>query len=172
MPNHCANQLTVKGPTGQVEAFRAQAKGEEEVFDLNKFIPMPEEFRDEEAPPNRDAAQAAALIEKHGAADCRTWVLNNWGTKWGCYDGEVLEEGEDYVTYLFYTAWSPFDQSVLRAMSKVHPTLMFNLTYAERLMDFWGVWDAAEGDIIGESSGDGISGASDESVHLMASISG
>ena len=44
-------------------------------------------------------------------------------------------------------------------MSKAYPTLMFNLTYAERLMDFWGVWDAAEGDIIGESSGDGISGA-------------
>ena len=182
MPNHCANQLTVKGSADQVAAFRAQAKGEKEVFDLNKFIPMPEELRGTEAP-NRDAAQAAALKEKYGAADWHIWTLNNWGTKWGCYEGEVFDEGEGYVTYLFYTAWEPVGQSALQAMSEGYPDLLFNLTFAERLMDFWGEWDAAEGDIVGEGGGDGIAGVSSggvygvasesaETIQLLASISG
>ena len=171
MPNHCANRLTVKGPAAQVEAFRERAKGEEEVLDLNKFIPMPEDFRNTE-PPNHDADQAAALTKKYGKPDWYTWTATNWGTKWGCYDGEIVDEGDGHVTYQFYTASSPFKQSVLQKMSKGYPGLLFTLTFAEQLMDFWGVWDAAEGDIVGEGGGDGLHGVGNETVHLLAGISG
>ena len=174
MPNNCANQLTVKGPADQVAAFKDRAKGNKEALDLNKFVPMPEEFRETEHPV-RDVKEWTALIEKYGTADWRTWALNNWGTKWGCYEGEVFDEGEGYVIYLFYTAWGPFAQSVLQKMSEEYPGLLFSLVFAERLMDFWGAWDAGRGEIVGESGGDGIAGVSNvnaETIQLLASISG
>ena len=135
---------------------------------------MPEEFRETEHPV-RDVKEWTALIEKYGTADWRTWALNNWGTKWGCYEGEVFDEGEGYVIYLFYTAWGPFAQSVLQKMSEEYPGLLFSLVFAERLMDFWGAWDAGRGEIVGESGGDRIAGVSNvnaETIQLLASISG
>ena len=182
MPNNCANQLTVKGPADQVGAFKDRAKGNKEALDLNKFIPMPEELRDAEYP-IRDVDQWTALNEKYGTADWYKWTMINWGTKWGCYDVEVVDEGDGHVTYRFYTAWGPFNQSVLEKMSEEYPGLLFSLVFAERLMDFWGAWDAGRGEIVGESGGDGIEGVSSggvygisndhaETIHLLADISG
>ena len=174
MPNHCANQLTVKGPADQVSAFRERARGEKEVFDLNEFIPMPDEFRGTEDP-SRDPKVVAELTEKYGAPDCHTWTAINWGTKWGAYESEVHDEGGGYVTYLFYTAWGPFGQDVLAKLSKDYPETILTLAFAERLMDFWGVWDAMKGEIVGESGGDEISTAPSEvaeDIELLASISG
>ena len=174
MPNHCANKLTVKGPADRVAAFREKARGEKEVFDLNKFIPMPEELKTN-GPPSRDPKVVAALTEKYGAPDWNTWTAINWGTKWGTYESEVFGEGEGFVSYLFYSAWGPFDQDVLAKISDEYPETILTLEYAERLMDFWGVWDAAEGEIVGESGGDGISGVpeeSEEAIEQLASISG
>ena len=182
MPNHCANQLTVKGPADQVVDFKERARGDEEVLDLNKFIPMPDELRSAESP-SRDPKVVAALVEKYGTGSGYTWTAINWGTKWGCYDGEVAEEGDGYVTYRFYTAWRPFDQSVLEKMSGEYPELVFSLSFAEQLMDFWGAWDAGRGEIVGESGGDGIGfvpagGAyaitddHAETIQLLAGISG
>ena len=105
------------------------------------------------------------------------------GTKWGCYDIEVADEGDAYVTYRFYTAWGPFDQRVLEKMSEEYPGLLFSLVFAERLMDFWGAWDAGRGEIVGESGGDGIASVSSsgvygitdahaETIQLLAGISG
>ena len=174
MPNNCANQLTVKGPADQVVAFKERATGNKEALDLNKFVPMPNEFRGTEAP-SRDPKVVAELIEKYGASDWRTWAMINWGTKWGSYESEVHDEGDGYVSYLFYTAWGPFDQSVLQKMSEEYPGLLFSLVFAEHLMDFWGAWDAGRGEIVGESGGDGIAGVSNvnaETIQLLADISG
>ena len=170
MPNHCANQLTVKGPADQVAAFREQGKGDKEALDLNGFIPMPEEFRNA-IEPVRDEEEQAALIEKHGAADCYTWTALNWGTKWNCYDVEIREDGEKVVTYWFYTAWGPFDQHVLAKMSEEYPDLLLTLVFAERLMDFWGEWDAMRGEIVGESGGEDIDSVSSSGVYDVAAKS-
>ena len=174
MPNHCANKLTVKGPAEQVAAFRERAKEGKEVFDLNGFIPMPDEFRGCD-PPSRDPKVVAELTEKYGAADGHVWTELNWGTKWGAYETEVHEEGDGYVSYLFYTAWGPFHQDVLAKISEDYPETLFTLAFAERLMDMWGVWDAGKGEIVGESGGDVISSAPSEvaeDIELLASISG
>ena len=44
MPNWCENDLTVRGPVGDVEAFLTLMKGES-LFDFGKVILYPEEFR-------------------------------------------------------------------------------------------------------------------------------
>ena len=183
MPNHCANELIVKGPADQVSAFRERAKADKCALDLNNFIPMPQELRDEVVEPIHDKERWNALNEKYGTANGSVWGLNNWGTKWGAYDVEVTDEGNGYVTYLFYTAWGPFDQHVLAKMSEEYPDLLLNLVFAERLMDFWGAWDAMRGEIVGESAGEevdslstsGVYGVANENaptIHRLADISG
>ena len=167
MANNCANQLTVEGSADQVAAFRERAKGDKEALDLNKFIPMPKELRDTDYP-NRSGKTTAELTEKYGATNWYTWSIINWGVKWNCYEVKVDEKGDDHVAYRFYTAWEPFDQSVLRKMSEEYPELLFNLTFAEHLMDLWGVWDAGGGDILEETGGAGIASVSTGGVYGIA----
>ncbi len=44
MPNWCECDLTIEGPKHRVEEFLAHVKGEEELFDFNRLVPMPPEL--------------------------------------------------------------------------------------------------------------------------------
>jgi hypothetical protein len=79
---------------------------------LHEFIPCPEALLDERATicggPN--AAEYDQLraenMEAHGYESWYDWRVANWGTKWDI-SGDVQEDGSDYLTVGFDSAWSP-----------------------------------------------------------------
>ncbi len=168
MPNHCSNRLVVTGPAELRTKFKNFAKGTGPTWDindpkkhkdhecvysdsglclictvkpaelwdldLNKFVPVPAEFlvgRD-----GQDAYNSGGY----------NWVCTNWGTKWGCYDSNVIEESNKLV-YQFQTAWSPFNDETHIAMSKKFPELRLELKFAERGTSFYGTRVAKGGKI-------------------------
>jgi len=135
MPNHVTNWVSIRSddPVKLAELRRLLRTPEEELdFDANNLIPMPPELRETTSPPQIVATQEEAdkinaawerldvgkvkaitqeeadrRMVKYGARDWYDWARQNWGTKWGAYDVELLKESEDQLFYQFHTAWSP-----------------------------------------------------------------
>ena len=105
MPNHCENTLTLKSPKEDLSAFREAARSTAKPLEIENFIPMPDNVRNS----NGDTIQ------------WRDWVLHNWGTKWGAYDFDEIQETEDTLAYVFITAWGPFNQHAMKVMSSRFP---------------------------------------------------
>ena len=147
MANYCSNQLTVTGADPDLRAFREHARGDQGPFDINRFIPMPQAIRQTEAP-NPDAEQAQALRATYGAADWHEWARQNWGTKWGAADTTSQWQSPDTLVYQFTTAWTPFSEQVIAAISEQHPSLEFHLEYEEPDCAFHGSCTAANGQIL------------------------
>lgn len=86
------------------------------------------------------------------------WRVNEWRTKWNCYDGRVDLSGikNGVVVYDFDSAWSP-PTGVIRAAALKFNTLSFTLEYAEPGCDFSGVFEA-RGDVYDEQCEDGVLG--------------
>jgi hypothetical protein len=68
--------------------------------------------------------QKAVNKSLHGAEDWYTWCINNWGTKWGCYEGHFNED-DNGGSYSFSTAWSPVRNSVMYELLKDIPDLCY-----------------------------------------------
>ena len=135
MPNHCENELKVKGPQDELERFKLFAKGiypfgddKEEILCCNNFIPAPKEAIHDYSNVGYD------------------WCIRNWGTKWGCYDIELLEY-KDLLGYKFLTAWAPA-KPVIEKMGEMFPLLKFELKYWERGMGFKGVLKIKNGEVV------------------------
>ena len=70
--------------------------------------------------------------------DWYSWNNRNWGTKWdvGKWDNEeysdteILDEGSEFITYKFNTAWSP-PFPVIQELSRQYPELVVDLEYEE-----------------------------------------
>ena len=146
MPNHCANTLKVTGEFHEIQRFRDQAETEcpEDSpeyemmqFDINNFIPMPDEYENYSSP-NSDEEAATRLTKQYGAPDWYDWADINWGTKWGCYESELVDATENELFYRYQTAWAPLNQVAMCRLSEMFPTLTFELEYAEQGMCFWG----------------------------------
>lgn len=148
MPNHCSNLWEVKGDdTDALIAFKEQAQGATEDFDINRFIPMPEELEHKNLQyPDPDPELTAAMVKKYGSDSNYNWAVDNWGTKWGAFrcDRRI---GDDSITYEFKTAWGPFTESVMKTISAAFPTLTFTISYAEIGFDFWAIWEAQGGEL-------------------------
>lgn len=161
MPNHVENDLYVRGDKATLEAFIAFAKepagcsedredGDEVLLSAEKFVPIPPEFLSTDFICTKCGYNAGKKM-----LDCPTckvgcmdgynrggyeWCLENWGTKWGLYDVEKVDDGnmeEGPLVYFFLTAWSP-PLPVILAMSVKFPTLEFDLDYFEAGMGFMG----------------------------------
>ena len=77
MPNHCANELIVTGPTEEMKRFKdfsQSEKNKECLIETMNFI----EFYDK----TKIKPEMFHLSTRHTVC----------GTKWGCYDFEKLEE--------------------------------------------------------------------------------
>jgi len=57
------------------------------------------------------------------------WCNKNWGTKWDCYDEELVHE-QEYTYYSYTTAWSPPTEWVEK-VSRKFPHLKFNVEWGE-----------------------------------------
>ena len=148
MPNHCDNKLTVTGPKAEVDRFILKARGEKECLDVNKFVPMPEELRNQPSYPGNQSEQTKRLQEAHGYPDWYEWACGEWGTKWGAYEGSMERDWPDSVTYGFSTAWAPLGNKLIAAISDQFPTLHLELNYEEPGNGFRGSTAAQGGRIV------------------------
>ena len=100
MPNHVYNVISVE------EKYAEKLAEIAKVGLCRYYKPMPEELVGTTSPQRIDETMSKEeherLTKKYGAADWYTWANREWGTKWGCYEGEY-EDGR----YSFQTAWSP-----------------------------------------------------------------
>lgn len=113
MPNHITNRLTADGPFPQHLL---------DGFSLQKITPRPKILDKTEGLFNLDRAlkfetivtdkreietilTAVAAKPMTGYPDWYSWAIDNWGTKWDCYDVDVI--GPAHV--IFNTAWAPPD---------------------------------------------------------------
>jgi len=96
-------------------------------------------------------AKQKSNMEKYGYKDWYSWCVDNWGSKWGDCDTEVLSEYEGGVDIRFDSAWSPPVDGIAH-ISKMFPSLLFVLTFEEMGMDYYGsvvirngAWQDSEG---------------------------
>lgn len=135
-------------------AFKARIDGE-----IVKFDSIPEDYEQDwdEAyrqhicfenivPPPDDPAYRDEPSQKEAQNSPNwwyTWNVENWGTKWGSYDTELIDER----TIQFDTAWSP-PLPVIETLSKKYPQIKFELSsfdegwnFAEKSSFIGGVQD-------------------------------
>jgi hypothetical protein len=155
MPNHVANELVITGEPSTLEDFARTAR---ELPVQWKGSPKPEVFNRLELsqfvhPELAKRGQELSIPYSDlagGGPMGYDWCIKNWGTKWGAYDCIYASQeihGPGKISYQFNTAWSPFNPEVSLAMSKLFPTLRFELNYFEPGMAFKGtrIWNDAEG---------------------------
>lgn len=184
MPNHVENDLFIEGPSKKLKEFIEFAKGinpygQEEAIVTEKFIPYPKKFADMD----REAKQFNEELQRKADAGKKVdwstqqkdgfnsggyeWCLTNWGTKWGIYESEYLEDEEDSwistdkngnatdregsIKYTFQSAWSPPKLVVLK-MSEMFPELIFDLRYFECGAMFNGMYKCKAGEILKDES--------------------
>ena len=133
MPNHCHNRVTVYSSNTEDVAKIKQIFEDENCF--GQIIPEP----DWPNTPNKDGE----LPVKHedpwltyrwsnGRQDDRwyDWRVQNWDTKWDCYDVEVIDDDPEQVEIEFNTAWSP-PEAICHALREQYPDLSVSWFYAE-----------------------------------------
>jgi len=144
MPNWVMCDLVVTGPRKELDEFKdfikgTNEEGDEKVFDFNKVIPYPEEFKQ----PDLDTGFNNGGYE---------WCCKNWGTKWNTSDAD-LNERDDELIYTFDTAWSP-PNPVIHKLGDLFPKLNFNLTYTEPGDGFKGELDIRQGKVYNDVASD------------------
>jgi hypothetical protein len=148
MPNHVANILTIKGTTKQTKEVLNILLNEDNGVTFDNFAPMPEELRGTTSPTKivsqkeyddakKELEEKLAsgekvwntslpitvemqddLITKYGSDNWYDWAVENWGTKWGAYDGYAI----DNTTIFFNTAWSTPVNAII-TLSKQYPSM-------------------------------------------------
>ncbi|WP_052350580.1 hypothetical protein [Paenibacillus gorillae] len=113
MPNHITNVITIQAPEGRsVKDVIDFVSSEDQSFDFNKLIPMPQEEIDSIGTPG-----ISPLWYR--------WSNHNWGTKWNAYEISINEN-----VIKFDTAWaSPIP--IFKALSKQFPEFVFDIKYAD-----------------------------------------
>jgi len=183
MPNHVTNFLTFKGKQEQIDELINKVKGKEDVIDFNSFYPMPKELRNTTSPANIVTEEeylkeqekpdnlyksitkdmSDKLIEKYGHNNWYSWALDNWGTKWNCYDSCEFDNG-----FQFLTAWSTPYKAICK-LSELFPEVEMNVRfYDEDFGSNVGEYTLLNGELIYENCPD----YSEESIRLAIDISG
>ncbi len=156
MPNHVSNILTVKGSNDKVLEVIKTLLNEKGGVTFDNFAPMPEELRNtisptrivsqeeydktkkelEEKLANDEkvfstslpltAEIQSELIKKYGAENWYDWALENWGTKWGAYDGYKIDEDSVF----FLSAWSTPLNGIIKLSNKF-PDVEIIVDYAD-----------------------------------------
>lgn len=144
----------------ELKEFKKKAKSKKQSFDLDELFPMPKELRKFKSPTSivsqkeydKEVAEfrrlkkkdkmyegtglplttvmASRLRIKYGVDNWYDWANKNWGTKWGTYDSELVNDDEYLLEYEFSSAWVP-PINGLTKVSKDYPNLNFILKYEE-----------------------------------------
>lgn len=149
MPNHCENDLVIKGSKEALEKVVNECFTPTEdgtmCLNFDKIIPYPAKFgtADEKADKLRKEWEAKPHAErgpypmvKDGFnSGGHEWCIKNWGTKWNAYSVNEFEKTDDIVKVSFSTAWTA-PHPVMAALSKKFPELSINLKTYERGMEW------------------------------------
>jgi hypothetical protein len=156
MPNHITNILTIKGSNDKVLEVINILLTEDGNVTFNKFAPMPNELKnvsvptkivskkeynkakkelDEKLAKGEDVFMTTLpltnkkqkeLINKYNVDNWYDWAINNWGSKWGAYDGNKINNN----TVFFLSAWStPFNGII--TLSNMFPDVQFVVDFAD-----------------------------------------
>jgi hypothetical protein len=101
MPNWCECDLEVYGKKKDLQKFKSFVETKTQCLDQNTILPYPKKYAD------MDADSKEPYISKGFNAGGYGWCVENWGTKWGIVDPELVDESDDSLSYGFRCAWSP-----------------------------------------------------------------
>jgi len=136
LPNWCANDLRILGPTKDVEAFRTAAKGFEPAWPLSdseRKQGIPDEPKQNDVLCfNALYPVPAELVTKGYDKNAVAWLEEHWGVRHDLGSGKdiTIEPFAGGSYYRFDTAWSP-PRGVIEEAARRFPGLTFRLTYYE-----------------------------------------
>lgn len=162
MPNHCETDFFITGNPYLIdEVLDLYFDKTNYTLDCDKVIPYPQVYKDMDAIAQKweDEQKASG-----GKLDWSTrpkdgfnlggyeWCCNNWGTKWGTYDGKPfafrnLVNNRRTVKTSFSSAWSP-PTPVMDLLATKYPDLRFKAVSYEMGMAYKIVQIWEKGDLV------------------------
>lgn len=137
MPNHCETDLMIHGLSARVRKCLDEYFTVDGELDCDKVIPYPQEFKEQdvvarkwsEENPNGKWSDKPKDGFNSGGYE---WCVNNWGTKWGTYDGHGVTVSKNGQTahLSFQSAWSP-PIPVMDTLAEMFPDLTFTVNSYE-----------------------------------------
>jgi len=133
MPNHCHNRVTVYSANTHDVAKIKQMFEDENCF--TQIIPEPDwpnTPNDKGELPVKHEDPWLTYRFADGKADDRwyDWRVQNWDTKWDCYDVEVTDDDPECTEIQFNTAWSP-PEAICSALREQYPDVSISWFYDE-----------------------------------------
>ena len=123
MPNHCHNRVTIYGSGNDTDETRAQIAKLKQIFEdestFGQIIPEPDWANIPLMSKDikgivYDRGKLGELpvdgrFQSTDRQDDRwyDWRIQNWDTKWDCYDVEVVDPDPENLEIEFNTAWAP-----------------------------------------------------------------
>lgn len=158
MPRWTANTITVAGKPADLRAFLEAVKWEDEVFDFNRLIPMPEILKHtgtgsrtidgqdvtswyvvnpENPIPCEDnirvfTPEELAVLEDIGHDSWYSWCIQHWGTKWNACRSHIESSGLEAgsIEIAFETAWAA-PLPIFYKMREMFPHLSFTCQWRD-----------------------------------------
>jgi hypothetical protein len=163
MPNWTFNSLHVEGTEADLRAFLEAVKWQDEIFDFNRIIPMPELLKhtgsgrrtidgeqvdewyvignqpnliSDDKAVRRFTPDEEATLKVIGHSNWYDWSIANWGTKWNACDAELDDDciAEGYIEIRFTTAWEA-PVPVFEKMFAMFPKLSFDCCWQDEAED-------------------------------------
>ena len=133
MPNHCHNRVTVYSANTHDVAKIKQMFEDENCF--TQIIPEPDwpnTPNDKGELPVKHEDPWLTYRFADGKADERwyDWRVQNWDTKWDCYDVVVTDDDPECTEIEFNTAWSP-PEAICHALREQYPDVSISWFYDE-----------------------------------------
>ena len=152
MPNHCHNRVTIYGSGNDTDETRAQIAKLKQIFEdvstFGQIIPEPDWHNtplltsdnhygskygnDGELPQYVEDPWKRLVFKSTGHADDRwyDWRVQNWDTKWDCYDVVITDDDPDQLEVEFNTAWSP-PEAICNEIREQYPDLAVSWFFDE-----------------------------------------
>ena len=130
MPNHVYTRITISDPTKKQKEILKKIEKAEGL--CRYYKPMPKELEGTTSPSDKP--------------NWYDWCLENWGTKWGCYDFEM---DDDVIS--FTSAWSPIGENIIQMFAKDFPSFTYSW---EEEQGYGSEMDYEGGECVGQSDYD------------------
>ena len=140
MPNHCYNRVTFYSDNTEEVAKLKKIFEDENCF--GQIIPEPDwanlplMSKDVEGivynRGNVGELPVDGRFQSTNRADDRwyDWRIQNWDTKWDCYDVDVLDDDPQQLEVRFNTAWSP-PEAICHQIREDYPDVSVSWFYDE-----------------------------------------